>query len=68
VLDALVAHVAPALEEAGDLATVRTLLDAVRARGTGARRQREVLARTGDLAAVVRDAVVAPRMSAKPLS
>jgi carboxylate-amine ligase len=68
VLDALVAHVAPALEEAGDLATVRTLLDAVRARGTGARRQREVLARTGDLAAVVRDAVVAPRTSAKPLS
>ena len=60
VLDALVAHVTPALEEAGDFATVRTLLDAVRARGTGARRQREVLARTGDLAAVVRDAVVAP--------
>jgi glutamate---cysteine ligase / carboxylate-amine ligase len=60
VLDALVAHVTPALEEAGDLTTVRTLLDAVRARGTGSRRQREVLARTGDLAAVVRDAVVAP--------
>jgi glutamate---cysteine ligase / carboxylate-amine ligase len=56
VLDTLVAHVAPALEEAGDLATVRTLLDGVQRRGTGARRQRETLSRTGDLAAVVRDA------------
>jgi carboxylate-amine ligase len=66
VLHALVAHVAPALEEAGDLDVVRELLDAVLGRGTGARRQREVLARTGDLGAVVRDAV--HRMSAKPLS
>jgi carboxylate-amine ligase len=57
VLDSLVTHVAPALEEAGDLATVRTLLEAVRSRGTGARRQREVLGRTGELAAVVRDAM-----------
>jgi glutamate---cysteine ligase / carboxylate-amine ligase len=56
VLDALVAHVTPALEEAGDLEPVRGLLDAALRRGTGARRQREVLGRTGDLAAVVLDA------------
>jgi carboxylate-amine ligase len=57
VLDALVEHVSPALEEAGDLLTVRTLLKAVLERGTGAQRQRQVLERTGDLGAVVRDAV-----------
>jgi carboxylate-amine ligase len=60
VLDALVEHVAPALEEAGDLLTVRGLLKAVLERGTGAQRQREVLNRTGDLAAVVRDATTHP--------
>jgi carboxylate-amine ligase len=57
VLDALVTHVTPALEEASDLHLVRELLDAVLRRGTGARRQREVLGRTGDLAAVILDAV-----------
>jgi glutamate---cysteine ligase / carboxylate-amine ligase len=58
VLDALVAHVTPALEEAGDLPVVRELLDGVLHRGTGARHQREVLGREGELAAVVLDAVV----------
>jgi glutamate---cysteine ligase / carboxylate-amine ligase len=57
VLNALVEHVTPALEEAGDLLTVRTLLAAVLDRGTGAQRQRTVLERTGDLSAVVRDSV-----------
>jgi carboxylate-amine ligase len=57
VLDALVTHVTPALEEAGDLRLVRELLDAVVRRGTGAQRQREVRSRTGDLAEVVLDAV-----------
>jgi carboxylate-amine ligase len=57
VLDALLGHVAPALEEAGDLTAVRELLAAVRGRGTGASRQRAVLERTGDLAEVTRDAV-----------
>lgn len=57
VLDELVAHVEPALEESGDLPQVRELLDAVLHRGTGARRQRDVLGRTGDLAEVVRDAM-----------
>ena len=57
VFDALVAHVGPALEDAGDLHAVRELVDAVLRRGTGARRQRHALARTGDLGAVALDAV-----------
>ena len=57
VLGALVEHVAPALEVSGDLATVRELLGAVLGRGNGAMRQRDVFARTGDLAAVLRDAL-----------
>lgn len=40
VVDRLVAHVGPALEEAGDLATVRELLAQLHARGSGARAQR----------------------------
>jgi carboxylate-amine ligase len=40
VLGRLVAHVTPALEEAGDLARVRELLADVLGRGTGARAQR----------------------------
>ena len=56
VLDALVAHVTPALEETGDLRLVRELLHDVLRRGTGSRRQRDVMGRTGDLAEVVRDA------------
>lgn len=56
VLDALVAHVQDALDDAGDTATVKELLDAVRRRGTGAERQRAVHARTGSLAAVALDA------------
>jgi carboxylate-amine ligase len=56
VVGRLVEHVRPALEQAGDLDTVRELLAAVQARGTGTRRQREVYANTGTLAAVVRDA------------
>jgi glutamate---cysteine ligase / carboxylate-amine ligase len=57
VLGRLVEHVAPALREAGELGTVRELLAAVLARNTGAARQRAVLRRTGDLRAVVADAV-----------
>ncbi|WP_433557805.1 glutamate--cysteine ligase 2 [Pseudonocardia xinjiangensis] len=56
VVRRLVEHVRPALEEAGDLDTVHDLIATVLARGTGARRQREVRERTGTLAAVVRDA------------
>jgi carboxylate-amine ligase len=57
VLGRLVDHVTPALEEAGDLLTVGTLLAAVLERGTGAHRQRAVYERTADFAAVARDAL-----------
>lgn len=57
VLDRLVRHVAPALEEAGDLTTVQELVAALLGRGTGAARQRAAFRRTGDLAAVVRSAI-----------
>ena len=53
VLGRLVAHVTPALEEAGDLARVRELLADVLGRGTGARAQRAA----GDPAAAVAMAV-----------
>jgi glutamate---cysteine ligase / carboxylate-amine ligase len=53
VLDGLVAHVAPALEDAGELTAVRDLLAALFERGNGARRQRAAYRRTGDLGAVV---------------
>ena len=56
VVGRLVEHVQPALEEAGDRETVQALLQAVRTRGTGAKRQRTVYQRTRDLAAVVTDA------------
>lgn len=61
VVARLVDHVSPALEQAGDLAVVRELVASVLRRGTGAARQREVRARTGDLRAVVADAVAAAR-------
>ena len=57
VVVALVRHVRPALEGSGDAALVDALLADLLYRGTGARRQREVLARSGRLADVVRDAV-----------
>ena len=57
VLQRLVEHVTPALLDAGDLDVVRELLAPTLARNTGAARQRAVLERTGDLRAVVADAV-----------
>jgi carboxylate-amine ligase len=57
VLDALLEHVGPALEAAGDLTAVTEGLDRLRVEGNGAVRQRAVLARTGQLADVVADAV-----------
>lgn len=53
VLNGLVARVAPALEQAGDLTAARTLLAATLARGDGATCQRATFDRTGDLTAVV---------------
>ncbi len=49
----LLARLRPVLEEAGDWEEIDGLADAVLAGGTGAARQRQVLARGGDLAAVV---------------
>jgi glutamate---cysteine ligase / carboxylate-amine ligase len=59
VLRALLAHVTPALERAGDRERVEDLLGAVLARGTGADAQRATFARTGDLAAVALGAAAA---------
>ncbi|MBT2385187.1 glutamate--cysteine ligase [Streptomyces sp. ISL-11] len=57
VVKALSAHVHEALADAGDLELVRESLDRLLARGGGAGRQRETFTRTGDLRAVVTDAV-----------
>jgi carboxylate-amine ligase len=57
VVDALVEQVRPGLDAAGDGPAVAELLADVRARGTGARRQRDVLAEAGEWAAVTRAAV-----------
>ncbi|MPV87901.1 YbdK family carboxylate-amine ligase [Georgenia ruanii] len=53
----LVEHVRPALRGLGDEDLVDERVATVLRRGTGARRQREVLRRTGSLTAVVDDAV-----------
>jgi glutamate---cysteine ligase / carboxylate-amine ligase len=57
VVRALVAHVRPALEDAGDVERVEQGVADVLRRGTGAGHQRAVFGETGDLAAVVRSAV-----------
>jgi carboxylate-amine ligase len=54
-VEALVSHVRPALEEAGDLDLVTDSFERLVARGTGATRQRAVLEATGDLGRVVAD-------------
>jgi glutamate---cysteine ligase / carboxylate-amine ligase len=56
VLGALLEHLTPALDAAGDLGVARELLTGVLGRGTGADRQRAVHTRTGSLAAVLLDA------------
>ncbi len=59
VLNTLLKHVTPALEDAGDLGLVSELVTALVRRGNGAARQREVFRRSGgDLRAVVADATV----------
>jgi carboxylate-amine ligase len=57
VVDALMGHVAPALRRNGDLDTVRRLLTRVLEEGNGARRQRAVYEREGEMGCVVADAV-----------
>lgn len=56
VVDALLQHVGPALEAAGDLGRVTATLDRIRAEGTGADLQRTTLERTGQLVDVVAQA------------
>ena len=53
VVTALLEHVRPALEEAGDAAEVDELTGAVLSRGSGARRQRAAYARRGETGDVV---------------
>lgn len=57
VVAALVERVRPALRVAGDEDLVEERVATVLRRGTGAHRQREILRRTGSLAAVVDDAI-----------
>jgi len=57
VIAALLEHVGPALEAAGDLEAVTEGLDRLREEGNGAVRQRAVFARTGRLVDVVAEAV-----------
>ena len=54
----LVRWVSPALAVAGDAARVEAGLARIRARGTGARQQRELLAATGSFGGLV-DGIVA---------
>ncbi|ARQ68020.1 glutamate--cysteine ligase [Streptomyces marincola] len=56
VIEALVAHVAPAVKDIGDLALVRAGVDRVLARGNGASRQLRTLASAGP-AGVIHEAV-----------
>ncbi|MDQ3476388.1 MAG: hypothetical protein M3492_08695 [Actinomycetota bacterium] len=56
VLNNLLDHIRPALRQTGDEALVEKRLAQVHARGNGARRQRQVLERTGQLVDVVADA------------
>lgn len=55
VISALVDHVRPALDAAGDLALVEDLVERLLARGGGATRQRRVFEKEGELEAVVDD-------------
>ncbi|MFD4033346.1 glutamate--cysteine ligase [Streptomyces sp. NPDC058637] len=61
VVGALLAYVRDALEDSGDLARVETALKTVLERGTGARAQREALARAGSLRAAVTECVARTR-------
>ncbi len=53
IVDRVLDHLGPALAASGDAALVESVVAGIVAEGTGADRQRRVLARTGDPAAVV---------------
>lgn len=61
VVDALLAHVRDALEDSCDLAAVNTALGAVASRGSGARVQRRLMAKTASLRAAVVECVARTR-------
>ncbi|MFE6662564.1 glutamate--cysteine ligase [Streptomyces sp. NPDC057697] len=61
VVGALFAHVRDALEDAGDCGQAEKALKDVLDRGTGARTQRDLFARTGSLGAVVTECVARTR-------
>ena len=67
VAKTLLEYVRPVLEEQGESTLVESLLRQVLARGTGARRQRAVMARTGSLTEVVADSVRISNLSTAPL-
>jgi carboxylate-amine ligase len=67
VVAALLDHLRPVLEEHGELGAVEFLLFQVMTRGTGAARQREVHARTGNLRDVIADAVHSSNLPVAPL-
>ncbi|MFD5189369.1 glutamate--cysteine ligase [Streptomyces sp. NPDC058357] len=61
VMGALLAHIRDALEDTDDCASAEKALKNVLERGTGARTQRELFARTGSLGAVVTECVARTR-------
>lgn len=67
VAKTLLEYVRPVLEEQGESPLVESLLRQVLARGTGARRQRAVMAQTGSLAEVVADSVRISNLAMAPL-
>ncbi|SCL66383.1 carboxylate-amine ligase [Micromonospora citrea] len=66
LFDQFVERMRPALERHGDLDEVTDLIGGLRRHGTGAARQRAVLARGGDLVDVVRDVARQTRGSGHP--
>lgn len=65
-VQALLAHIGPALRDYGDDAWVRKELGRILTDGTGSRRQREVMKGSGSRKAVVADAVVRTHLPIPP--
>ncbi|WP_458108783.1 glutamate--cysteine ligase [Arthrobacter sp. R3-55] len=65
-IQVLLKHIRPILAGSGDEQRVMTTVATMLSPGTGAQRQRDVMMRTGDLAAVVRDAVERTHGAAAP--
>jgi glutamate---cysteine ligase / carboxylate-amine ligase len=55
VFGSLLAHIGPALDDAGDREMVESAFEHLLSRGNGAARQRAVYESKGELAAVVKD-------------